>query len=294
MEAKCVTCSKDIPIHEAMELNEKYFCSSTCLGKYREQIGERQFDKESLATFEKKQATGWIPERALKYIHMCQSCNKKLRETCKSLEAVSGVNRFKIAESEGMPWCCHARFNISSSMADGTVPLSSVIKVQKLAEELAKNPEKVKTMVKHDTLKKKLLKEDKLHGITTVLYDLAFGELAKNTDYKNPGGTPPKVEGEHMFHYAACLECDPIFGAECEEQAIEKELNECVEKVEAMTKSLWCKHALHSMSALNLNKNVDDNRLQGLIRFAEKVAEEKGHPGVTTSDMFIAMGRAVS
>ena len=294
MSSQCVTCSKEVKIQDAMELNEKYFCSSTCLGKYRESIGEKQFDKESLATFEKKKNTGWIPERALKYIHMCQSCNKKLRETCKSLEAISGASRFKVAETEGMDWCCHARFNLSSSMTDGNVPNETVQKVQKLAEDLAKNPSLAQNMVRHDSLKKKLQKSDGLHGITTVLYDLAYAELATNTEYKKLEENPPVVEGEHMFHYAACLECDPVFGAECEEQAVEKEINACVDKVHSLTNSLWCQHALHSMSALALNKNMDDERLQGLIKLAEKVADDKGHPGVTTSDMFISLGRAAT
>ena len=93
---------------------------------------------------------------------------------------------------------------------------------------------------------------------------------------------------------SACLECDPVFGAECEEQAVEKEINECVDKVHSMTNALWCQHALHSMSALLLNKNMDDERLKGLLSLAEKVAAEKGHPGVTTSDMFISLGRAAT
>jgi len=149
-------------------------------------------------------------------------------------------------------------------------------------------------MTKPETLKRKMLKEGGLSGVTTVMLDLAFAELATNTEYKKLEGTPPKVEGESMFHYAACLECDPVFGAECEEQAIEKETNDCVDKVKKMTHSLWCQHALHALSALMLNKNMDDNRIENLIKLAENVAQEKNHPGVTTSDLFISMGRAVS
>ena len=294
METSCVICKKQIVIKDAMELNEKYFCSSTCLGKYRENIGEREFDKESLATFEKKKSSGWIPERALKYIHMCQTCNKKLRETCKSLEAVSGVSRFVIAKTEKIPWCCHARFNLSSTLADGTVPLEKVLKVQAFAEELASNKSKVEATVKPPTLKKKMLKEVNLSGVTTVMLDVAFAELAKNTEYKKVDGISPKVEGEAMFHYAACLECDPVFGAECEEQAVEKETNDCVDKVSKMTKSLWCQHALHALSALMLNKNIDDTRIIKLISMAENVANEKKHVGVTTSDLFISMGRSIA
>ena len=43
-----------------------------------------------------------------------------------------------------------------------------------------------------------------------------------------------------------------------------------------------------------LNKNMDDTRMEGLINMAEKIAREKNHPGVTTSDLFISMGRAVA
>ena len=61
----CVKCGQQTSY--PIELNEKIYCSSGCISKYRAQVGERQFEKDSLKTFEKKRDTGWIPERALMY-----------------------------------------------------------------------------------------------------------------------------------------------------------------------------------------------------------------------------------
>jgi hypothetical protein len=65
-----------------------------------------------------------------------------------------------------------------------------------------------------------------------------------------------------MIHDAACLECDPVFGAECEEQAVEKEANKCLEEVSSMTHGRWCDHTFHALSALLLNKHMARELLQ--------------------------------
>ena len=45
----CVICDEktDYPI----ELNDKMYCSSTWIRKYRDEVGERQFEKDSIANF---------------------------------------------------------------------------------------------------------------------------------------------------------------------------------------------------------------------------------------------------
>ena len=164
----CSICgqSTNYPI----ELNEKLYCSSSCISKYRENVGERQFEKDSIATFEKKRDSGWIPERALMYINMCQRCNKKLKEMCKGNQYVSGMNREKLRQTETVPWCCHARFNLSSSLSDGTVPLESAQKIQSMAEELVKNPSKCEEIVGPEALRKKMSKLSFILGIYYLIY----------------------------------------------------------------------------------------------------------------------------
>ena len=276
-----------------MELNERLYCSSTCLSKYREEVGEQQFQKDSIATFEKKRDTGWIPERALMYINMCRQCSKDLREMCKANQYVSGMNREKLRQTETIPWCCHARFNLSSSLSDVTVPLEAARKIQSMAEEMVKNPEKCEDIVGPETLRKKMSKTGGLKGVTTTILDIAAAEMAKNPDYKPMVDKTPKEEGEIMIHYAACLECDPVFGAECEEQAVEKELNKCLDVVSKMTKARWCEHTLHALSALLLNKNMTHEKLQKIVDSAEQIIKEKNDPGINTRHLFIALGRAV-
>ena len=290
-QQECVVCGKKT--NYPMELNERLYCSSTCLSKYREEVGERQFEKDSIATFNKKRDTGWIPERALMYINMCQRCSKKLKETCKGNQYVSGMNREKLRQTETVTWCCHARFNLSSSLSDGTVSLEAARKIQSMAEEMVKNPEKCDEVVGPETLRKKMAKPGGLKGVTTTILDIAAAEMAKNPDYETTVDKTPEEEGEIMIHYAACLECNPVFGAECEEQAVEKELNKCLDEVGKMTKALWCEHTLHALSALLLSKNMSSEKLQKIVDSAEKIIKEKNDPGINTRHLFIALGRAV-
>jgi hypothetical protein len=292
MTEKCVVC--DQTTNYPIELNEKLYCSSTCISNYREEVGEHQFEKDSLATFDKKRETGWIPERALMYINMCQRCGKKMKEMCKGNQYISGMNREKLRETETVPWCCHARFNLSSSLSDGTVSLETARKIQAMAEEIVKDPKKCEETVGPETLRKKMAKPGGLKGVTTTIIDIAAAETAKNPDYKPMEDKTPKEQGEIMIHYAACLECDPVFGAECEEQAVEKELNKCLDEVGKMTKERWCEHTLHALSALLLNKNMTHEKLQKIVDSAEQIVKEKGDPGINTRHLFIALGRAVA
>jgi hypothetical protein len=289
-QEKCVKCGA--PTSYPIELNEKLYCSSTCVSKYRDEVGEHQFDKDSLATFEKKRDSGWIPERALMYIGMCQRCNKQMREMCKGNQFISGMNREKLRESETVAWCCHARFNLSSSLSDGTVALETARKIQAMAEELVKNPQKCEEIVGPEALRKKMAKPGGLKGVTTTIIDIAAAEMAKNPDYKLTEDKTPQVDGEIMIHYAACIECNPVFGAECEEQAVEKELNKCLDVVGKMTKKRWCDHTVHALSALLLNKNMTQEKLQKIVDSAEQGIEEKNDFGVSTRHLFIALGRA--
>ena len=165
---------------------------------------------------------------------------------------------------------------------------------QALAEELVKNPAKSKEIVGPEALQNKIGKAGGLKGVTTTILDIAAAEMAKNPGYTPQEDKTPKKDGEIMIHYAACLECDPVFGAECEEQAVEKDLNKCVDKVQAMTKSLWCEHTLQALSALLLNKNMSDEKIQSLIDAAEGIAREKTDTGINTRHLFIALGRAVA
>ncbi len=278
-----------------MELNEKFYCSSTCLSTYREKVGERQYEKDSVATFEKKRATGWIPERALMYISMCQRCSTKMKEMCKANQYVSGKNREKLRKTETVPWCCHARFNLSSSLSDGSVSLEAAQKIQSMAEELVKNtkPKRCEEIVGPETLGKKMAKPGGLKGVTTTILDIAAAEMVKNPDYTPVVNKTPKEQGEIMIHYAACLECDPVFGAECEEQAVEKELNKCLDVVKEMTAERWCEHTLHALSALLLNGNMTREKLKKIVHSAEQIIKEMDDPGINTRHLFIALGRAV-
>ena len=211
---------------------------------------------------------------------------------CRANQFVSGKNRETLRRTETVPWCCHARFNLSSSLADGSVSLEAAKKIQSMAEELVANPKKCEEIVGPETLRRKMAKPGGLKGVTTTILDIAAAEMAKNPDYTPMVNTAPREQGEIMIHYAACLECDPIFGAECEEQAVEKELNKCLDTVNQMTTKRWCEHTLHALSALLLNKNMTGEKLGKIIHSAEQIITELNDPGINTFHLFIALGRA--
>jgi hypothetical protein len=162
-----------------------------------------------------------------------------------------------------------------------------------MAEELVKNPKRCEEVVGPETLRRKMAKPGGLKGVTTTILDIAAAEMAKSPDYTPVVNKTPKEQGEIMIHYAACLECDPVFGAECEEQAVEKELNKCLDAVKQMTTERWCEHTLHALSALLLNRNMSKENLKKIVHSAEQIIREMNDPGINTRHLFIALGRAV-
>jgi hypothetical protein len=216
-----------------------------------------------------------------------------MEEMCKANQYVSGMNREHLRKTETVPWCCHARFNLSSSLSDGTVSLEAARKVQAKAEEMVKNTSICNDMIGPESLRKKMCKPEGLKGVTTTILDIAAAEMAKNPDYTPVEDKTPREQGEIMIHYAACLECDPVFGAECEEQAVEKEANKCLDIVKEMTTERWCEHTLHALSALLLNRNMTGEKLQKIVSAAEQIIKEKNDPGINTRHLFIALGRSV-
>jgi len=83
---------------------------------------------------------------------------------CKSNQFVSGMHRDALRRTETVPWCCHARFNLSSSLSDGTVSLSAAQKIQKMAEDMVRSPAVCAEVVGPETLRKKMSKPGGLKG----------------------------------------------------------------------------------------------------------------------------------
>jgi len=276
-----------------IELNDKFYCSPACVSKYRDQVGHHQFHRDTQATFQQKKRTGPIPERALLYNSMCRRCHKSMAEMCHSNQYINGMHRVELRKTETEPWCCHARYNLSSSLSDGSVPLEAARKIQAMAEEMVRNHRKCEEVVGPEGLRQKMAKPGGLSGVTTTILDIAAAEMAANPDYRPSDDRTPEPGKEFMVHYAACVECDPAFAAECGEQAVEKELNRCLEEVQGMTTGRWCEHTLHALSALRLNKNMTREKLQRIIVSAEQLKADRDDFGVTTRHLFITLGRAV-
>lgn len=268
----CSQCGKKLIMH-ILPIKELDFCSSWCLEKYKREKGDRKFFAE-LRSALKEMGDRWVPKYADEYMRMCTACNKKLFEDCHSILDLAGSMVNTLTETEGIHWCCHAHFNLSASLSDGSIPLETALKVQKHAEDLARK-------YKHK-------------GVTPITLDIAFSELAQNFTYEKKSGTPPELNIPEMSHAAACLLCNPEFGAQCEEQ-VEEEFR-LVGKAKERLKNLWCQHCIQALSHLLMNRSEEEGLqlVDKVAALAEKAAEERGHAGVVTADLFVALGRTIS
>ena len=95
-----------------------------------------------------------------------------------------------------------------------------------------------------------------------------------------------------MSHFGACLLCDEGFGRQCEEQ-VEGEFQLLDRAKELVNNKLWCGHTTNVIADVLMDRENGEELANKIIRVADRVAEEKGHPGVITRDLFIALGRMV-
>ena len=267
----CHECGKDL-VMKFIELKDLVFCSSTCFENFKTTMSRKDFFKKYGDGF-KPDEQKWVPKYSNDYIKMCGYCPPKLAEACRAELDISGVFHDDVTETETMHWCCHARFVLSASMSDGTVPFKVGKMVQARAEELAR--------------------KEGIRGVTPICISNAFADLGTDFEYKKLKENQPEPKELEMSHAAACLLCNPDFGKECEVQ-VEKEF-QLVDKAKAQVKGkgLWCSHVVQSLAEILIDRKNGEETIKNIISLTEKVAQEKGHPGVITRDLFIAMGRSI-
>jgi hypothetical protein len=264
----CSECKKEL-VMKFIELKDLVFCSNQCLEKYKDRIGQKKFYRLYSDVFVPGEEKGWVPKQSNEYIQQCIRCPKNLSDICREEMELSAVYHDSLAESEEYRWCCHARFNLSSALSDGTVPLEAVLKVQRVAENKAR--------------------EQKLRGVTGLTLSQSFADLAKNFQYKKLPENPPAVKPMTMSHFGACLLCDPAFGQQCEELTERK--FQLRHKVEPLVEKLWCDHTINILADMLVDREDGEQLLRKIITFADQVAQEKQHPGVITRDVYITLGR---
>jgi hypothetical protein len=256
-----------------IELKDLVFCSTSCFEAFRNSMSMREFYKNYGDAFTPDEQK-WVPKYSNDYIKMCGYCPKKLADTCHSETEISGVYHDDVTETETMHWCCHARFILSASMSDGTVPFEVGREVQKRAEEITR--------------------KQGIKGVTTINTTNAFADLAKDFTYKKLHENLPEPKKLEMSHAAACLLCNPDFAKQCEEWVV-KEF-QLVDKVKEHLKGkgLWCAHTVQALADILIERENGEEIIDKIIPLAEQVAQEKGHPGVITRDLFLALGRSAS
>jgi len=266
----CSECKKELAM-KFIEVRDLVFCSNQCIEKFITTMGQKKFYREYGDVFVPGEGKGWVPRYANDYIMMCVRCPQRLSEVCQREMEISAACHDSIAESEEYRWCCHARFCLSSALSDGTVSVDAALKVQRYAENKAK--------------------EQNLRGVTTVILNQSFADLLKSYEYKRLTETPPETKQIGMSHFGACLLCDEAFGRQCESQV------ECqfqlLSRAESLVQKLWCGHTVNVLADILIDREDGEGLASKVISVADQVAEEKGHPGVITRDLFIALGRMV-
>ena len=96
-----------------------------------------------------------------------------------------------------------------------------------------------------------------------------------------------------MSHAAACLMCNPDIARQCEEWVVKEFAMVDTVKNHLKGKGLWCSHTIQALADILIDRENGEELIDKIIPLAEEVAQEKGHPGVITRDLFLALGRAV-
>jgi hypothetical protein len=264
----CSECKKEL-VMKFIELKDLVFCSNQCLEKYKDKMGQKKFYREYGDAFLPGEGKGWVPKHSNEFVQTCIKCPKNLTEACQAEMEISAALHDSLAESEERHWCCHARYCLSSSLSDGTVPIEAALKVQRYAEDKSKG--------------------QNLRGVTTIALNQSFADLVKNFTYRELRENLPPQKPVEMSHFGACLLCDPSFGKQCESQA-EREF-QLLHKVEPLIEKLWCAHTVNVLADMLIDRGNGEELLRNIIPVADQVAEEKGTPGVTTRSLFITLGR---
>jgi hypothetical protein len=266
----CHRCGKDL-VMKFIELKDLVFCSTACFEAFRNSMSRKDFFKQYGDAYEPDEQK-WVPKYANDYIKMCGYCPPKVSETCRAELDISGVYHDDVIDSETMHWCCHARFILSSAMSDGTVSFETGKKVQQRAEEITR--------------------QQGIKGVTTINTTRAFADLAADFSYRPLQQNPPAAKELAMSHAAACLLCSTDFAKQCEVQVIaEFALVDTVKK-HLKGKGLWCAHTIQALADVLIEREDGEQLIDKIITLSEQVAKEKGHPGVITRDLFVALGRS--
>ena len=265
----CTQCNKDL-VMKFIELKDLVFCSNHCLDKYITSVGQKKFYRDYGDVFVPGEGKGWVPRYANDYIMMCARCPRKLSEACHENTEISAAYHDILGDAEGYRWCCHARFCLSAALSDGTVPMDAALTVQRYAENKAR--------------------ERKVRGVTTVIMSQSFADLVKNFEYKTLLEKLPEKQELDMSHFGACLLCDEAFGRQCESQ-VEREFQLLDKAKSLVEKRMWCGHTVNVIADVLIDRENGEELAKKIITVADQVAEEKGHPGVITRDLFIALGR---
>ena len=137
-----------------------------------------------------------------------------------------------------------------------------------------------------------ITRQQGIKGVTTINTTRAFADMAKDFSYRQLRENPPEPKELAMSHAAACLLCSTDFAKQCEVQVIEEFALVDTVKKHLKGKGLWCAHTIQALADVLIDRQDGEALIDKIIALSEQVAKEKGHPGVITRDLFVALGRS--
>ena len=129
--------------------------------------------------------------------------------------------------------------------------------------------------------------------VTTINTTNAFADLGTKFEYTKLQENSPEPKELEMSHAAACLMCNIEIARQCEEWVVKEFAMVDTVKKHLKGRGLWCSHTIQALADILIDREYGEELIDKFIPLVEQVAQEKGHPGVITRDLFIAMGRSI-
>ncbi len=259
--AICKTCKEAITGKEPIIVDELDFCSDYCVEFYRTKM--KLLAEQGSMYIEK---LGPIGDE---FINMCRKCG--LTKFCFGKKEFNASYEEETHEWLKGKWCCHSVCNLSTMLSDGTVPPETVKKIMRFAEQLRDSS-----------------------GARTVfpsLLDKAISNMGVDLNYRKMEENLPEPRPAVTDHYMACVLCDEETVEQCLD--ISAQARENLEFVQQNCNKQWCGHAQYALASALLGEKLNRGNVKEFIENAEKIAEEKGEPGVTHRSYYLALGRGI-
>ena len=258
-QQSCAVCGKPIKRAPVKRMGN-FYCSVYCAEQGRERMENLDLEKIDFA------ALGPVVDR---FMSTCQSCPLVLK--CREVRSFCGAYFEELHDHISIRWCCHAIYALSAMLSDGSVPLDTVKKVIRKAEDIAR--------------------QNANTGVSIAVLGMAEGELMEDFSSTPFPDVPPAPPKEEHDHYLACVQCDKKFMDECFKLTEEAEKN--LPRIDALLDYPYCGHMRYEMAGMLLSPAITIDKIKQLIDKTRSIAKEKNYKGGHFRIHYISIGRSI-